>query len=229
MVEAFGDGIWTADGPVVGGAAGFRFPTRMAILKGPDGGLMLWSPVALTASLKAGIEDLGEVRALVAPNTLHHVFLGAWQAACPGAVTLAVPGLRDKRPDLRIDADLVGGPVKGWRDAVDLVIVTGNRLVTEAVLYHRASRTVLFVDLLQNFPAGWFTGWRGLVARLDLMVGDEPRVPRKFRVAMRDRAAARSALERIRAWPAERVLMAHGDPIRENGRTRIEKAFAWLR
>lgn len=211
------------------GAGGFRFPTRMAILKDPDGGLLIWSPVALTDVLRIGIDGLGEVRALVAPNTLHHVFLGDWQAAYPDARTFAAPGLREKRSDLRMDADLQNGPHEGWGDALEVVVITGNRLVTEAVLFHRKSRTVLFVDLLQNFPAGWFTGWRGLVARLDLMVGDAPKVPRKFRVAMRDRAAARAALDRILAWPAEHVLMAHGDPIREQGRRRIEEAFAWLR
>lgn len=229
MLEAFGPEIWIADGPVLSAAGGFRYPTRMAILKRADGGLVLWSPVAMSDALRAAIEELGEVRALVAPNTLHHVAFGDWQAAYPKATALAAPGLRLKRSDLRFDAELGGDPVEVFAGAIDVVVVTGNRLATEAVLFHRPSRTVLFVDLLQNFPAGWFSGWRGVVARLDLMIGEEPRVPRKFRVAMRDRKAARAALDAVLAWPAERVLMTHGEPIRTDGRARIARAFDWLR
>jgi hypothetical protein len=70
------------------------------------------------------------------------------------------------------------------------------------VFFHPASGTVLFCDLLQQFPSSWFRGWRAIVARLDLMVGDEPAVPRKFRLAQTDRGVARQALQQILAWPA---------------------------
>ena len=60
------------------------------------------------------------------------------------------------------------------------------------------------------------------------MTGLRPQVPQKFRVAFRDRNAARASLKRILDWPAEKVLMAHADPIRENGRGFIEQSFRWL-
>jgi hypothetical protein len=82
------------------------------------------------------------------------------------------------------------------------------------VFFHRQSRTVLFTDLIQHFGPAWFTGWRAVVAKLDLMVAPEPQVPRKFRTAFVNRRAARAALTRILAWPAKRVLMAHCRPDR---------------
>jgi hypothetical protein len=44
----------------------------------------------------------------------------------------------------------------------------------------------------------------------------------------RDRSAARASLEHVLSWPAERVLMAHGTPVSEDGRAFIGRAFRWL-
>jgi len=106
--------------------------------------------------------------------------------------------------------------------------VHGNRITTEVVFFHRASRAVIFTDLLQQFERGWFKGWRALVAKLDLMTSPEPAVPRKFRSAFSDRRAARSAIERILAWPAQSVLMAHGPPVTRDARAFLARAFRWL-
>ena len=104
----------------------------------------------------------------------------------------------------------------------------GNRITTEVVFYHVASRTVLFNDLIQNCPRGWFKGWRAIIARLDRLTANEPAVPQKSRVTFSDRKAARGSLEHIRAWPADKVLMAHGAPIHANGAASVLRAFGWL-
>ncbi|HVV93865.1 MAG TPA: hypothetical protein VHD15_10635 [Hyphomicrobiales bacterium] len=111
---------------------------------------------------------------------------------------------------------------------IDLAVVRGNRITTEVVFFHRKSGTVLFTDLIQHFPPGWFKGWRSVVARLDLMAAAEPAVPRKFRLAFTDRRAARASIQPILAWPAERVLMAHGEPICTGGREFVRSAFRWM-
>jgi hypothetical protein len=60
------------------------------------------------------------------------------------------------------------------------------------------------------------------------MVGSEPSVPRKFRVAFTNRRVARASLEPILAWPAKKVLMAHGTPVTEDGNAFMGRAFGWL-
>lgn len=222
----FGAEIWLADGPQAD-VAGFRYPTRMAVMR-LGGGLLVWSPVALTEALRRDLAELGEVRWLVAPNSLHHLFLQDWRDAYPNARLHAAPGLASRRPDLAIDAELGDAPPGEWADEVDVVLVEGNRITTEAVFFHRASSTVLFTDLVQQFPKGWFRGWRALVARLDQMTEPEPSVPRKFRLAFTDRRAAREALARILVWPCLRVVMAHGRPIEQDGQAFIARAFRWL-
>lgn len=104
----------------------------------------------------------------------------------------------------------------------------GNLITTEVVFFHAQSGTVLLCDLLQQLPTHLFSGWRALIAKLDLMIGPEPQVPRKFRLAFTNRHAARKGLERILAWPAEKVLMAHGTPIENDSSAYLRRAFGWL-
>jgi len=228
MLQEFGPEIWIADGPTVTAAAGFHYPTRMAVIRLTSGDLVLWSPTALPEDLCAEIETLGAVRYLIPPNSLHHTFLGDWQRAYPDATVFAPPGLREKRGDLRFDADFSDGPIAAWAGEIDHAIMWGNRITTEVVLFHRQSGTAIFTDLIQQFPRGWFRGWRALVARLDLMTSAEPEVPRKFRLAFTDRRAAREPLRRILAWPTEKVIMAHGPPIIDEGQACLRRAFRWF-
>lgn len=228
MLKAFGNGIWLADGGNVVAAAGFHYPTRMAVIRLNDGSLFVWSPVALTDDLRAAVDALGPVRHLIAPNSLHHVFIGDWKRAYPDASIHAAPGLAQKRRDLQFDDVLSDRPAQPWGGQIDQAVLSGNRITTEVVFFHRASGTVLFTDLLQQFPGDWFSGWRRLVARLDLMTAPEPTVPRKFRLAFTDRKAARDALARILAWPIEKVVMAHGTPVERDGHALVARAFRWL-
>jgi len=55
--------------------------------------------------------------------------------------------------------------------------------------------------------------------------GVSKKVPRKFRVAFVNRRAARDSLKQILAWPAEKVLMAHGTPIEQDARAYLRRAF----
>jgi hypothetical protein len=227
LLTPFGPDIWIADGPTVS-VIGFHYPKRMAIIRLQDGGLFVWSPVAHSEDLRRELDAIGFVRFIIAPNTLHDLFLKQWLNAYPEAKLYAVPGLQERHRQLIFQADLVDAPAPEWAGQVDQVLMRGNRITTEAVFFHVQSRTVLFTDLIQNFPRGWFKGWRGIIAYLDRLVASEAAVPQIFRVAFSDRKAARVALQRIYAWPAEKVLMAHGVPIVRDGAAFIRRAFRWL-
>ncbi len=99
---------------------------------------------------------------------------------------------------------------------------------TEVVFFHRESATVLVTDLVQQIPQGWYRGWRAVVARLDLITAAKPSVPRKFRMATKDQAAARYGVRRILEWPADSLVMAHGAPIQSGGKEALRNAFGWL-
>jgi hypothetical protein len=223
----FGPEIWIADGPVAS-FHGFPYPTRMAVIRLSDGSLFVWSPVALSDALCTSINALGPVRHLVSPNALHHLFLAEWKSTYPAARLYASPRLRRKRKDLTFDAELGDAPEPGWAADIDQVILLGSFALTEVVFFHRTSRTVLFADLIQNFPRDWFKGWRGVIARLGGIVAPNPGTPRDWRASFLDRRAARSAVNRVLAWPIERVLIAHGDLPTADGPEFVRRAFGWL-
>lgn len=225
----FGPDLWISDGPAMTGAAGFQFPTRMCVIRLPDDdGLWIWSPFALTDTLRAAVDTRGAVRHLIAPNSLHVTFLAAWAKAYPGATVHAAPGLSETATRTPIHAILRDTPDAGWIGTIDQVVVHGNRITTEVVFFHHASATVLVTDLVQHIPQGWYHGWRAVVANLDLMTAALPSVPRKFRLATTGRSDARRAVKRILAWPAKRLVMAHGTPLSSGGSEALQQAFHWL-
>lgn len=226
-LRQFGPDIWIAEGPVTS-FYGFPYPTRMAVIRLSDGDLFVWSPVALSDPLRRSVDRLGPVRYLISPNALHHLFLGEWKAAYPAARLYASPRLRRRRKDLAFDAELGDAPEPEWAADIDQVVVHGSFALTEVVFFHRGSRTVLFADLIQNFPRDWFRGWRGAVARLDGLVAPNPGAPREWRASFLDRRAARRSLDRVLAWPIEFVVIAHGDLPTGDGAAFVRRGFAWL-
>lgn len=228
LLLEFGPDIWAGEGPVVPFFLGFRYPTRMAVIRLSDGSLFVWSPIALSDELKGEVDSLGPVRYLVSPNFLHHLFLGEWKSAYPNARLFASPGLRKRRKDLAFDGDLADAPGEGWAADLDQVLVHGSFVMTEAVFFHRASRTAIFADLIENLPHDWFGGWRKYIARLGGIMEPNPGAPREWRASFIDRRRARAALGRILDWPIERVLIAHGKPATSNGKTFVRNAFTWL-
>ena len=227
MLTKIGENIHVAEGPPICGAVGFHYPTRMIVITLPDGGLFLWSPVELNDGLKTVVDALGPVSYLIAPNTLHHMHIGDWKAANPDARLIGPAELVDKRPDLSFDGVLEDPPA-GWANAIDQVVIDGNRIMTEVVFFHRESGTVIFTDLIQQMPRGWYTGWRAIVARLDLMTAPRPEVPRKFRAAFRDRKAAKAQIQRIMDWPVETIVMAHGPVVTRDAKRELQRMYQWL-
>jgi hypothetical protein len=226
-LQQFGPEIWLADGPVML-FHGFPYSTRMAVIRLSDGGLFVWSPIALSDPLRVSIDALGPIRHLVSPNSLHHLFLGEWQSAYPAARLYASPRLRCKRKDLTFDAELSDAPEPAWATDLDQVVLHGSFALSEVVFFHRSSHTVLFADLIQNFPRDWFKGWRGIVARFAGIVAPTPGTPCDWRASFLNRRAAQAALARVLTWPIKRVVIAHGELPIPDGAAFVRRAFAWL-
>src|SRR5262249_23104614 len=111
--------LWVAERPFKLPYVRVEIGTRMTIIRLVEGGLLVHSPVKLDAELRRSIDALGETRAIVAPNRLHHLFIGDYIAAYPEARAYAAPGLPQKRPDLRFDDVLSANAQEEWRGQVD--------------------------------------------------------------------------------------------------------------
>jgi hypothetical protein len=226
-LSPFGDELWVADGPVRS-FYGFAYPTRMAVIRLDDGELFLWSPVRLDEGLRGEVDALGRVAHLVEPNALHHLFLPNWVEAYPNARAYAPPGLAKKRRDIAFDAQLGDAPQPAWAGQIEQIPLEGSVTLTEILFFHHKSRTALICDSIQSFPRGWFKGWRGLLARLDGIVQPGAGAPREWRLSFVNRAAARTAVERLLALAPERVVLAHADLTASDAAGVIRRGFDWL-
>ncbi len=223
--EVVHDLLWVREHPVR--LAGGRFLTRMTVMR-MDGGLCLHSPVEVDDALRRAIEDLGVVRSIIAPSTFHHFFVASAQRAFPDARTYAVAGLEKKRADLRFDEILGGDAPSAWAGQMEQVTV-GNRIMREADFFHRASRTLVAVDLVENFSAAtpgtnaMLRGWM----RLFGMWGRPSAAP-ELRMFTWDRDATRRALERLLQWDFERAIIAHGEILDRDPHAVIRQAWRWV-
>ncbi len=219
--------IWIAEGPAVP-FFGFPYPTRMTVVRLTGGDLWVCSPIRRTAALDAAVASLGPVTALVSPNKIHHLFLGEWAQAWPEARLYASPGLARRRPDLSFTGELGDQPEPAWAGQIDQVVFHGSFAMEEVVFFHRASRTAIFTDLIQRFDPATMRGWRGAVMRLDGLVGPQGSTPREWRLSFWNRRSARAALRQVLAWDPLRVIIAHGEWIRVNGREEIARSLRWI-
>jgi hypothetical protein len=227
MLEEFGPRLYVADGPTVS-FYGFPYPTRMAAAKLADNTVWVWSPIALSKELASAVNAIGPVRHIVSPNKIHHLFLGEWVERWPDAHLYAPPGLAQKRPDLHFKAELTDKPYPAWAPDIDQAIFRGSLAMEEVAFFHRASRTAIIGDLVQRFPESKISGWRGMVMRLDGLVGEHGSTPREWRASFLRRAAARRARDKVLGWKAERLLIAHGQYSQSKATAILTEALSWL-
>ena len=227
MLEEIGPSLYVADGPVVS-FDGFPYPTRMAVVRLSDGSAWVWSPVALSDELSNSVEAIGPVRHIVSPNKIHHLFLAEWGERWPEARVYAPPGLAQKRPDLRFDAELGDDPDPAWKADIDQVIFHGSLAMEEVAFFHHASRTAIICDLIQRHPEATMTGWKGMLMRLDGLVGEHGSTPREWRASFLRRGKARVAREKVLGWKPERLLIAHGQCAQTGATSILDKALGWM-
>jgi hypothetical protein len=224
-LAGFGEGVWFREAPVR--FLGLHLKSTMAVLRLADGGLVLYSPVALTPELRAAVEALGTVAHLYAPDLQHHLWVGEWAAAFPKARVHAPPGLRKKRPDLRIDRVHGERPEPAFEGTVDEIPIAGFRL-QETALFYRPAGVLLVADLVHNVGQPTH-GWTRTYTR---MMGfyDRVALSRFLRwTAFSDRKAARRSIDELLARPFDRLIVGHGAPLPSGGHEAVASTYGWLR
>ncbi len=224
MLTEAGSDLWIAEAPLR--YLGFEVGRRMAVIRLADGGLWVHSPVTLSEDLRGELNKLGEVRFIVPASDLHgHLYMEQYVRAYPAARLMAAPGLARKRTDLDFDADLSSDSQPEWSGDLAQTTFEGHLRRTELKFLHRKTRTLITGDLcLVSSSWPWvrrlfvFGPW--MRARLG--------PPIEFRLAVRDRKAARQSIARILQWDFDRILPGHGEIIDAGGKQAFADGFAWL-
>lgn len=222
--------VWIVDGaPIAPG--GLTLPVRMTVVRLANGDLLLHSPIRYTPALARELEAIGPIRHLVAPNIAHWTFVKSWQTVYPEATTWGVPGLRERRQvrssGVRIDRDLQDAPEAAWADELDQGLVPGAAGFCEAYFFHKPSRTLLLVDLIENLQPEKLPPFTRMA--MAAAAATQGTTARYLRVLIRwNGAEAAAKIRRLIDLRPERVIMAHGAIFGEDGAERLCEAFAWL-
>lgn len=222
--------LWIADGPAIP-AFGLPIPVRMTVVRLPSGGLWLHSPIRAEPGLLAEVQELGPVRHLVAPNEAHFSWLPDWKRAFPEADAWAAPGVRGRSgrqgKEVNWTGDLRDDPPADWAGTLDQLLIRGSRVHFEVVFLHRASRTLIVTDLVENLEPERLPFWLRPLARLGGVTAPDGRAPPHVRAVYTDRRALKASVEAMIAWAPERVILAHGRWIEQDGTAELRRRFRW--
>ncbi len=232
-LKPFADQVWVVDGPEIGMnylGLTLPFPTRMTVVRLPSGKLWVHSPIAWRQSLGGALAELGQVQHIVAPNTLHYWYLPQWLEQYPLARTYGAPDLvrRAKRP-LMLDETLGDMPPDAWEGAFDQRVVRGG-VLSEVDFFHRASRTLILTDLIENFePRRVRSPVLRWLMQLAGAADPDGKAPIDMQLSfLGRRATVMAAAEVMLAWAPERIILAHGRCYETNGVAELRRAFRWV-
>lgn len=208
--------LWVVDFPDHR-SAGLRLGARSTLVE-TEQGLWIHSPGPLGEHLNG----LPEPFALVAPNSMHYLYLAENSRRFPQAGAWAPPELLSKVPGLpaRVLA-------RSQAQEIECLPLAGLGSLGEWVFLHRASRTLIVTDLvfhLQESPHFWTR----LVMRCNGAYG-RLAPSRLFRAMfVKNREDLRISLRQVLSWDFDRLVLAHGEVLERGGKDALRGAFGWL-
>ncbi len=217
------DLVWTARAPLR--FYGVPMGCRMTVCRLEDGRLFVHSPIKLE-TVKDALDKLGEVAFAVAPNFIHHLFMGPFLAAYPHVRLYVSPKLITKRPDLEAHGVLGDEAPEGtWGDTLDQALVKGSTHMDEVVFFHRPSRTLILCDLCECVHADspWLLRQVGKLAGIYEHYGP----PIDMKMSFRNREALRGFVERVLDWDFDRIVLSHGDLVERGGKDIFRAAYSF--
>lgn len=225
MLRQVDSGLWVAER--AHRYLGLEIGTRMTVIKLGDGSLFVHSPVPLDEETRAGLDEIGPVRHVVAPNRFHHMYVADYPKSYPDAKIYCAPGLDSKRRDLRFDAVLGDVAPTAWSGQIEQIVFRAFSGLNETIFFDRRSRTAIFTDLMFNVNHSDSALTR-IVLTLDGGFGGLA-VPRTFRLAIRmRRKMAVGEIGRVLEWDFDRIIVAHGDLVEPGAKAAVMKAWAFL-
>ncbi len=187
--------------------------------------VMISPPPLLDAATRAAIAELGPVSHVVVPNAFHYLYAEAVMADHPQATLLVPPALAARVPELAGAAVLGEATPEAWRGELEIAALEPAGDVSEVAFFHRASGTVVLTDLAFNMTRH--------VRGVDALFWRASGVPARFgpgrttrTLLLADRERARAWLRKIAAWPMQRIVVAHGEPVEHDAAAVFERAFA---
>ncbi len=228
MLRKIDRDIWVAEQPFR--YFGLSVGTRMTVIRLTNRELAVISPIAVNDTITSQLDELGTVKHIIAPNLYHYLFAANFKTRYPSGTFWGAPGLEVKKPDLALDKIIKSDTNSLW-DGLEYVFFDGFRTIgltgfdalNECVFFHAASRTLILTDTAfhfdDNFPALTQFATRVLGGYKSL----SPSLLE--RIATTEKEKVRKSVEKILRWDFERVIMAHGSIIEQNGKEKFKQGY----
>ena len=231
MLRVIDTDLWVAEQPMK--YFGLEVGTRMTVIRLSQDKLVIIAPIKLQDEMIDQINQLGNMSDIIAPNLYHHLFLDQCKQRYPNATVWVTPGLQDKCPDLLIDKILSDHTIQSLNGLEAAQVAGFNTLdikgympLNEWVFFHAKSRTLIITDLAFHFDRQ-----SSLSAQLisKILGGYQQLRPSLLeKIATTDKEQVHQSLQPILAWDFERVIMAHGSIIEQDGKRQFQRGYEWF-
>ena len=123
-------------------------------------------------------------------------------------------------PEIEFDWFLGDRPDPRWENDFEQVLVRGNKYIWEVAFFHKSTRTLILVDLIENFTdetedVSWTLKlcWKAV-----FHMWNNPKPGPEYQLGWKDKKAARKSLRRILNWDFTKIIISHGDLVEENAK-----------
>jgi hypothetical protein len=222
IIKKFADNLWLAEDDKFS-VGGLQIGSRMTIMRLNNGGLLIHSPIPLLEIIKDSIASMGTPKFIIAPNTMHHMFVRQFHDEYPDAELYIVPELRKKRHDLFFARDLADELMYPWSDEIKQHAVMGIPKLGEFVFFHSSSKTLILTDL-----AFYITANHTLLTTFFFWLNgtyNKFSPSRMFRLFfLKDKYQFKKSIDYILEWDFEGIIISHGKLIERDGKDIFREA-----
>lgn len=206
---SFAEGIWFARDSY--SLIGVDLGTKMTVVQLDDKKLLIYSPIRINDSLRQQIIELGDPAYIVVPSILHNLNAEQWHSAFPQSVVYCAQGAK-----VKVKGRLLN-PAESypWDNQLVTIFIDGMPKVNEWVFIHKKSQTLMVCDLLfnvtqpQNFLARQLLKLYGIYNR--------SAITPLYKLMIKDRKAFEQSVEKLRNCHFDKIIIAHGNNIIEQG------------
>lgn len=199
----------------------FFLPVRSTILRLSNGESIMISPIEFSEADWTEIKPNLQVKHIVAPCDLHHLFVKSAKKNLKEAKLWATKDLAHKRSDLTWDHELLP---KNWTmgEEIEIIPVLGGS-THEVLFYHKKAKALVVTDLIFNLHnRKGFLSW--LIQRA-FGTWNKPAVSRWFKMTLKNKNDFKCTAEKILSLEIEMIIMAHGNIITENAKSVLTNAL----
>ncbi|KAF9226374.1 hypothetical protein BS17DRAFT_749779 [Gyrodon lividus] len=223
--------VWTFSRPFARYGV-FPMGGRSTAIKLKDGGVWVLASTPLDNETKTKINELGNVKYIINPDAVHHLYLSEFKRAYPDAKVIGVADTIRRMKDQTFRFDGLWGrdppdTQYGFEEDIKHCYFPGFRNKDVAFL-HVSSKSLIEADLLLNLPATeQYSKSPSWIPQATLKP-DSWAHQKVIRGVSVDIEAMKRDARTVASWDFDRIIPCHGDVIERDGNKAWKDAYKFF-